>query len=130
MTIEHLPGFSSNRFLKHSACLTLVLLLSACSMGQMVVRGSQTILDSGIESMNRETDLQLARDAMPANLKLIEGMLIEDPNNSELRLFAAEGFYGYSFGFIEAEDIDRARLLYRRCYTHARKALAPVRHTG
>ena len=37
--------------------LGTLTLLTACSMGQMVVRGSQTILDSGIESMNRETDL-------------------------------------------------------------------------
>ena len=123
MIFEPLSGFSSRRFLKHAVSLSTVLLLSACSMGQMVVRGSQTILDSGIESMNRETDLQLARDAMPANLKLIEGMLLEDPGNRELRLFAAEGFYGYSFGFIEPEDTDRARRLYRRCYTHALKVL-------
>jgi len=123
MKLESLPRFANFRFLKHTGCLATVLLLSACSMGQMVVRGTQTILDSGVESMNRETDLQLARDAMPANLKLIEGMLIEDPNNREMRLFAAEGFYGYSYGFIEAEDTDRARLLYRRCYTHALKAL-------
>ena len=69
--------------------LGTLMLLTACSMGQMVVRGSQTILDSGIESMNRETDLQLARDAMPANLKLLEGMLLEDPDNTELLIYAA-----------------------------------------
>jgi hypothetical protein len=103
-----------------------VTLITACSMGQMVVRGSQTILDSGIDSMNRETDLQLARDAMPANLKLIEGMLIEDPKNAELRLYAAEGFYGYSFGFIETENPARAKQLYRRCYGHAQLALQQV----
>jgi hypothetical protein len=103
-----------------------VTLITACSMGQMVVRGSQTILDSGIDSMNRETDLQLARDAMPANLKLIEGMLIEDPKNAELRLYAAEGFYGYSFGFIEIENPARAKQLYRRCYGHAQLALQQV----
>jgi hypothetical protein len=103
-----------------------VTLITACSMGQMVVRGSQTILDSGIDSMNRETDLQLARDAMPANLKLIEGMLIEDPENAELRLYAAEGFYGYSFGFIETENPARAKQLYRRCYGHAQLALQQV----
>lgn len=106
-----------------TALIGILMLLTACSMGQMVVRGSQTILDSGVESMNRETDLQLARDAMPANLKLVEGMLIEDPNNNELRLFAAEGFYGYSYGFIEIEDPLRAKLLYRRCYSHAQRAL-------
>ena len=103
--------------------LGTLTLLTACSMGQMVVRGSQTILDSGIESMNRETDLQLARDAMPANLKLLEGMLLEDPNNTELLIYAAEGFHGYSFGFVEREDPARAKLLYRRCYVHAQQAL-------
>jgi hypothetical protein len=110
-----------------AACLALPLLLSACSMGQMVVRGSQTILDSGIQAMNRETDLQLAREAMPANLKLMEGMLLEDPDNLVLRLYAAEGFYGYGYGFIEPEDGVRAARLYRRCYQHARIAL---QHAG
>jgi hypothetical protein len=100
------------------------LLLSACSLGQLVVRGTTSILDSGLDAMNRESDLQLAREAMPANLKLLEGMLIEDPHNTTLRLYAAEGFYGYSFGFIEPEDTGRAKVLYRRCYTHARAALA------
>jgi tetratricopeptide (TPR) repeat protein len=108
---------------KLTGLLASLTLLSACSMGQIVVRSSQTILDSGIDAMNRETDLQLARAAIPANIKLIEGMLIEDPDNTELRLYAAQGFYGYSYGFIEDEDRARASLLYRRCYEHARRAL-------
>ncbi len=111
-------------FLKRISCiLVTAMLLSACSMGQLVVRGTQSILDGGIDAMNRETDLQLAGDAMPANLMLLEGMLREDPNNTELRLFAAQGFYGYSYGFIEDEAPARAAQLYRRCYTHARQAL-------
>jgi hypothetical protein len=93
-------------------------------MGTMVVRGTQSILDSSVEAMNRETDLELASTSMPANLMLLEGMLIEDPGNTELRLFAAEGFYGYAYGFIEPEDPLRAGQLYRRCYDHARLALA------
>ena len=109
---------------KHSGLLVLsVWLASGCSTGQMVVRGTQSILDSGVVAMNRETDLDLARDAMPANLKLLEGMLIEDPGNTPLRLYAAEGFYGYTFAFVEMQDSTRARHLYRRCYEHARMAL-------
>ena len=125
METQHLSRGAEGRHLKRILCLmATALLLSACSMGQMVVRGSQTILDSGMDSMNRETDLQLAKEAMPANLKLMEGMLIEDPNNRDLRLYAAQGFYGYSYGFIELEDPERAGQLYRRCYTHAHKALS------
>jgi hypothetical protein len=111
------------RLLHISVLLLAAALLSACSVGQVVVRTSQTILDSGVESMNRETDLELARGAMPANLKLIEGMLLEDPKNEELLLFAAQGFYGYSYGFIELEDTERAQQLYRRCYDYAHRAL-------
>jgi hypothetical protein len=107
-------------------CCLLVIaagLASGCSTGQMVVRGTQTILDSGVVAMNQETDLELAREAMPANLKLLEGMLIEDPGNTVLHLYAAEGFYGYTFGFVELQDPHRAQHLYRRCYEHARVAL-------
>ena len=71
------------RLLQVPGILLTAALLSACSVGQMVVRGSQTILDSGVDAMNRETDLELAEAAMPANLKLIEGMLLEDPQNEE-----------------------------------------------
>jgi hypothetical protein len=111
--------------LKRISCvIATAMLLSACSMGQLVVRTTQSILDGGTDAMNRETDLQLAGDAIPANLMLLEGMLREDPENAALRLYAAQGFYGYSYGFVEADAPARAELLYRRCYTHARKALA------
>ena len=101
-----------------------VLLLAGCSTGKMVVRGSLSIMDSGIEAMNSESDLQLARAAMPANLKLLEGMLLEDPDNIELLLYTAQGFYGYSYGFIETEDTARAGALYRRCYDYARRTFS------
>lgn len=103
--------------------ISCALFLSACSMGKMVVQGTQSVMDSNIDAMNRETDLELARAAMPASLKVLEGMIIEDPGNTAMHLYAAEGFYGYAFGFIELEDRRRASLLYRRCYEHARKAL-------
>ncbi len=109
--------------LKRFALLLPLFILGGCSTGQLVVRGTQAVLDSGIVAMNRETDLQLARAAIPANLKLLEGMLIEDPGNVTIRLYTAEGFYGYSFGFIEGEDSKRAAALYLRCYDHAAEAL-------
>lgn len=99
------------------------LVLNACSMGQMVARSSLSILESGNIAMNRETDLELARAAIPANLKLIEGLILELPDNAELRLQAAQGFYGYAYGFIEDENSQRASGLYRRGLEHALRAL-------
>ena len=112
-----------NRVKFCSLLTAVVWLANGCSTGQMVVRGTETIMDSGIVAMNQETDLELAQGAMPANLKLLEGMIIEDPGNTRLHLYAAEGFYGYTFGFVEMQDSNRARNLYRRCYEHARVAL-------
>ena len=100
------------------------LTLGACTMGQMVARSTLPILESGNVAMNRETDLELARAAIPANLKLIEGLIQELPDNADLRLQAAQGFYGYAYGFVEDEDNRRASGLYRRGWEHARQALA------
>lgn len=101
----------------------MALLLAGCSMSQMVVRTSTPMLDGGIIAMNHETDLQLAKDAMPASLKMLEGMLEKDPGNAVLHEYAAQGFYGYSYGFIEDDDPQRASTLYRRGFDHAQQAL-------
>ena len=101
----------------------LMLLLTGCSMSQMVVRTSTPMLEGGITAMNHEADLTLAKDAMPASLKMLEGMLEKDPGNGLLQEYAAQGFYGYSYGFIEDEDPHRASELYRRGFDHAQQAL-------
>ncbi len=103
--------------------LLLTQWLAACSMGQIVARSSVSILDGGVDAMNRETDLALAATAMPANLKLMEGLIVEDPANDELPVYAAQGFYGYTFGFVELADPARAAALYRRGFDYARRVL-------
>ncbi|OFZ69160.1 MAG: hypothetical protein A2Z01_05200 [Betaproteobacteria bacterium RBG_16_58_11] len=113
-------------------CLLVLLpsLLSACSLGQIVARSSLTIMDSGVISMNRETDLALAKAAIPANLKLVESLVLELPANRELREHAAQGFYGYAFGFVEDENPARASALYQRGLKHALVALESSGLTG
>jgi hypothetical protein len=103
--------------------IPLLPLLAACSMGQIVARSSASIMDGSIDAMDRETDLELAEAAIPANLKLVEGLINEDPENPELLTNAARGFYGYAFGFVELHDRRRAESLYERCYEFGRRAL-------
>jgi hypothetical protein len=113
--------------LNHAArllSLTLTLpMVTACSMGQIVARSSVAVMDGNIEAMDRETDLTLAEAAIPANLKLIEGLINEDPHNTELLANAARGFYGYAFGFVELDDRQRAESLYRRGFEYGRRGL-------
>lgn len=124
-----MPGWMKSP-LRAVAVAACALALNACTMGQMVARSSLSILDSGNIAMNRETDLELARAAIPANLKLIEGLILELPGNAELRLQAAQGFYGYAYGFIEDDDSRRASGLYRRGLEHALQALVAAGLSG
>lgn len=106
-----------------SAIMSLVLLLPACSTGQLVARGAAPLIDNGVTAMNRETDLGLARASMPANLKMLEVLLIADPGNTAYQVQAAMGFYGYTLAFVEPDDPERAASLYRRARAHALIAL-------
>lgn len=116
---------------KHSLAkykLFLILLLTflsyGCSMGKVVVRGSAPIVDGGLIAMNQEADLKLAYSAIPATIKMMEGMLIADPTNIDIHLYVAQAFYGYAFGFVETDDYKRAADLYYRGLKHAETALS------
>ena len=102
---------------------TAALLLSGCSTSQLVARGASPLIDYGVVAMNREADLELARASIPANLKMIEALLLADPGNAAYRIQAAMGFYDYALGFVESDDPDRAAALYQRARDHALVAL-------
>jgi tetratricopeptide (TPR) repeat protein len=115
--------------LKPLALISLAaLLLPACSPSQLVARGASPLIDNGVTAMNRETDLGLAQASMPANLKMIETLLIADPGNTAYQLQAAMGFYGYTLAFVEpGGERDRAAKLYQRARAHA---LIALEHAG
>ncbi len=112
-----------NTLHKYLLILLLPPLLGACSVGQMVARTSVSIMDGAIDAMNRETDLTLAEAAIPANIKLVEGLIVEDPENPVLLANAAQGLYGYAFGFTELKDRPRAYALYQRGTDYGFRAL-------
>ncbi len=110
-------------YMRALMAVVLAVLLTGCSVGQMMARTSTAIMDGGVVAMNREADLKLAEAAIPANLKLIEGLIQEDPDNPTLREYAAQALYGYAYGFVEDADPARAGALYLRCLEHADHAL-------
>jgi hypothetical protein len=114
------------------AGLILVLLAAVagtagCSVNSMIGWGAARMMDGGIAAVYRESDLQLAREGMPAQIMLIESFVEQAPDNTRLRLYAAQAHYSYAFAFIEDEDRERAARLYERAFAHARVALA---HAG
>jgi len=104
----------------HRRCIIwFICQLNACSFAELTVKASMPMIDGGMQAINRETDLQLAEDAMPANIELMEGMLINAPDNSKLRNYAAQAYYGYAYGFVEDINKKRASNFYQRGLKHA-----------
>jgi tetratricopeptide (TPR) repeat protein len=77
----------------------------------------------GFSGIMEEGDLEFAGQALPANLKLLEVMLKNDPENEEILLLLSEGYSSYSLGFIEDVDLDRARAFYLRGADYGMRAL-------
>jgi len=76
-----------------------------------------------------ECDPELARQALPADLKLMEGLLKNDPNNGRLLTALCIGFTGYSLLFVEEEDQARASKLYLRAMGYGARALGSETHS-
>jgi hypothetical protein len=92
-------------------------------MNKMMVSMSMPMIEGGIEAMNQESDLQMAEDSMPANISMLNGFIRLDPENTRLHIYAAQAYYGLSYGFNEDKDINRAERFYLRGLKHGLIAL-------
>ena len=72
-----------------------------------------------------ECDPELARSSIPANLKILEGLLKSDPGNREILKSLCMGYCGYSMLFVEEESRPRASLLYLRARDYGMRSLGP-----
>ena len=107
----------------------LLLTLSSCSLNRLVVSQMTPVFEKSALALYEEDDLLIAEQALAANLKLLEGMLKNDPQNKRLLLMLAQGYAGYALGFVEDENPQRARALYLRARAYAARAL-PTSFTG
>lgn len=122
------------------ACLALAALFApACSIKQLTVRTTADVLKEGSRAMESEPDVEVARAAVPSQLKTVEGLLVSAPDNRTLLEMAARGCMEYAFGFLE-DDVEtlaaarkdapqrraataRAIAMYERAFDHALRLL-------
>ncbi len=103
------------------AGLILLILFQGCST--LSIRLATPMVQGQVASINEETDPVLAEQAIPASLKMLEGMLRGDPENETLLKNLSEGFCGYAFSFVEDTDPERASRLYLRGRGYAEQLL-------
>lgn len=102
--------------------LPATILLAAGCAG-LALRASPSLLENMSRAFFEECDPQLARQAMPAQLKLLEGLLQETPGYPRVLTALSVGFTGYAMLFVEESDPGRASLLYARGAEYGFKAI-------
>lgn len=98
-------------------------LLSGCM--KLALRASPSLFPNFTTSIFEECDAKLARASIPANLKMLEGLLKSDPTNRQILATLSMGFVGYSMLFVEEDDPERASQLYLRARDYGLRALGP-----
>lgn len=111
--------------------------LTACNIARTAARFADPILEAGTLAFEAEADPLFAEQAAPSNLKLLEGLLLEAPNDRDLLTLATRGYATYAFGFLDPK-VEMARIedpsavvtlerrmaeFYQRAYTYGLRAL-------
>ncbi len=108
-------------------CATIVLfvlLLQGCgSFIRMGLRSASSVLNDLIRATYKHNDPELVREAIPASLLILDGLIETDPENYELLVLASQGYSGYAMAFVEDEDPERAKKLYLRGRDYGLRAL-------
>ncbi|MCD4716603.1 MAG: TRAP transporter TatT component family protein [Desulfobacterales bacterium] len=104
--------------------LIIMFLSSLFSVGcvKMALRVSPSLIPNFTSAFFEECDPDLAEQSLPSNLKLLEGLLKNDPDNRQLLTSLCMGFTGYAMLFVEDDDPERASTLYSRARTYGFRA--------
>src|SRR5262245_13531797 len=120
------------------AALALLVAATACNMTTFAANQTAPVLRAALPALAQESDLQLAREAAPGQLKTVEGFLLASPENEIMIAILAQGYCEYAFGFLETDILDarfankideadaigkRATGLYLRCMNYGLKLL-------
>jgi hypothetical protein len=95
-------------------CAFIVLFLFSGCVQTIAVNAVGGIADEGFSAFTEESDLDFAEQALPGNIKLLEVMLKNSPDNTRLLALLSQSYNSYALGFLEDKDPVRAREFYLR----------------
>jgi hypothetical protein len=98
------------------SCRVLIaaaIVFCGCSPQKMMIRQFTALVEDGSSAFEQDDDLEMLESAFPANIKLLEALLVNDPQNRPLLVLLARFYGSYAFLFLEG-DIEAAQLLQRQ----------------
>ena len=115
--------FSQNWIRILSLIFVFMIPVACISNKEMTVASTATLLEEISKSANKQSDLRVIREGMPAYLMLVDGMVEAVPDNARLLITAAQVYASFASAFIEDEDPEYARVLFARAKAYALRAL-------
>ena len=79
------------------------LICAGCNTQEVGVNLTVPVLMTASRSFRTESDIELARAAIPAQLKTLDGLLEVAPRNKDLLHLLAQSYLEYAFGFLDDE---------------------------
>jgi len=99
---DRFPAFRSFGSAVLCGCLGLLPCQGCGALGQRsAVHLMGFVAETGMPAYLRETDLELAAQALAASVKLTEALLETTPDDTRLLLQAVQGLAGYTYAFVE-----------------------------
>lgn len=89
-----------------SACILIALLvftINGCSAKHMAVDQVATMVDTGMAAFEADDDMAMLKAAFPGNIKLLEALLVNQPDNYNMHVLLARLYGSYAFAFPETE---------------------------
>jgi len=116
-------SFSRNWIGIFSIFFVLTVPTACIPSKQITVGAAATLLEDVAKSANKQSDLKVIREGMPAYLMLVDGMLEAVPNNARLLITAAQAYSSFAAAFVEETDKDYAGALYAKAKKYALQSL-------
>jgi hypothetical protein len=79
----------------------LIVALMGCTPKTLIVGQVTNLVDDGVVAFTRDNDLDLIEKALPANIKLLETLLVSSPADGRLMTLLSQLYGSYAFGFGE-----------------------------
>ena len=95
-----------NRTIKMTILVGMVIFIIGCSPKKYILNQFDGIFDSIEYVYLTDDDPQLVKESFPFNLKIIEILLDQNPDDREMLLTALSSFTMYSYGFV-MEDAEK-----------------------
>ena len=95
-----------NKNIKMATLIGLVIFLGSCSPKNYILNQFDGVFDSIETVYLTDDDPQLVKESFPFNLKIIEILLDQSPDDRDMLLTALSSFTMYSYGFV-MEDAEK-----------------------